>query len=71
MHPTTAWLIAFKRAFTASHTSPPPQDNHDLLNLLRAADERLVEGEHPDEGSEPCEGDGGPAPTSPQDTSRH
>ena len=39
MHQTRAWIIAFKRAFETSY-APVPQEDSDLLDLLKEADER-------------------------------
>jgi hypothetical protein len=41
MQQTRAWLIAFKRAFQVSYDIHPPPRDEDMLDLLRAADERL------------------------------
>lgn len=48
MQQTRAWLIAFKRAFQVSYDIQPPPRDEDMLNLLRAADERLGEDDEED-----------------------
>jgi hypothetical protein len=43
MHPTRAWLFAFRRAFRVSYDAPPPSNKDEFLSLLRLADQRRAE----------------------------